>query len=90
MINIPVGNLDLVHDDDDGDHGDVDVIVGVALLPLGPSSPRHEEGVKPGHVIALPHDGVGHAGSRRHPFCHVAHPLCLFSRTRIFSFFFSF
>ena len=31
MINIPVGNLDLVHDDDDGDHGDVDVIVGVAL-----------------------------------------------------------
>ena len=80
MINIPVGNLDLVHDDDDGDHGDVDVIVGVALLPLGPSSPRLEEGVKPGHVIALPHGGVGHAGSRRHPFCHVAHHLCLFSR----------
>ena len=29
--NIPVGDLVLVHDDDEGDHGNVDVIVGVAL-----------------------------------------------------------
>ena len=82
--NIPVGDLVLVHDDDEGDHGNVDVIVGVALLPFRLSSPRHEEGVKPGHVIALPHGSDGHAGSRRHLFCHVDHPLCFSSRSQTF------
>ena len=50
MINIPVSNLDLVHDDDDGDHGDVDVIVGVAQASFGFSNRMgHTE-----HFIIIP------------------------------------
>lgn len=83
------GDLDLVHDDDEGDHLRVVVIVGVALLPFRLSSPRHEEGVKPGHVIALPHGVAGHGRSRRHLFYHHVDLPCFSSRRSLAFFFFS-